>query len=134
MTRLITWIYPSEDHTEPETSTFEQRLTERYSKAAATIGFDFRVIGAGDLVPSCQGKPVLRYRGEDLLAMRQCFIVEDKSMTAQGRQTMRAIYRTIYNSDSVLLNRSFAQADFLERDKLALLQHAGNTCCLKRCP
>jgi glutathione synthase/RimK-type ligase-like ATP-grasp enzyme len=66
----------------------------------------------------------MRYRGENLLETRQCYIAEDLSMDPQGLQHMRAIYRTIRASDSVLLNRSISGPDYLERDKLALLQHA----------
>lgn len=124
MTGLITWIYQSGDYTAEAAERFEKNLTEKYSAVAAPRGFDFRVIGAADLIPASLGKPVLRYRGTDLLAQRQCFIVGDKSLEPQGLEAMRAIYRTIEASDSVLLNRSISGPDYLERDKLALAQHA----------
>ncbi|MCC3650549.1 hypothetical protein LIX60_03345 [Streptomyces sp. S07_1.15] len=121
---LITWIYQAEDLDPGQTVEFEKSLYERYSAAAATIDFDFRVLRAGELIPSCLEKPVLRYQGTDLLGRRQCFIVEDQSQDPQGLQGLRAIYRTIQASDSVLLNRTLSGPDYLERDKLALLQHA----------
>lgn len=121
---LITWIYQAEDLDPGQIADFEKSLHERYSAAAATIDFDFRVLRAGELIPSCLEKPVLRHRGTDILEQRQCFIVEDQSQDPQGLQGLRAIYRTIQASDSVLLNRTMAGPDYLERDKLALLQHA----------
>lgn len=124
MNTTITWIYQSGDYTAEAAEKFENGLVERYSGVAAPRGFDFRVIGAAEIIPSCLGKPVLRYRGEDLLSERQCFIVGDKSLEPQGMEAMRAIYRTIQASDSTLLNRSISGPDYLERDKLALLQHA----------
>lgn len=124
MNGLITWIYQSEDSDPTEVERFEESITRRYSALSEPRGFDFRVIRATELIPSCAGKPVLRYRGEDLLEHRQCYIVEDMSTDPQGLHALRAVYRTIAASDSVLLNRSFDGPDYLERDKLALLQHA----------
>ncbi|GAB2806490.1 ATP-grasp domain-containing protein [Streptomyces daliensis] len=124
MRKTITWIYQSGDYTASAAARFEKGLTEKYSAVAEPRGFDFRVIGAAELIPSCLGKPVLRHRGEDLLAQRQCFIVGDKSLDPQALAAMRAVYRTIEASDSVLLNRAISGPDYLERDKLSLLQHA----------
>ncbi|WP_329200226.1 MULTISPECIES: ATP-grasp domain-containing protein [unclassified Streptomyces] len=122
--QLITWIYHSEDYDPGEVDGFEESITRRYSALGAPRGFDFRVISATELIPSCVGKPALRHRGKDLLEQRQCYIVEDMSTDSQGTHALRAIYRTIAASDSVLLNRSFTGPDYLERDKLALIQHA----------
>jgi glutathione synthase/RimK-type ligase-like ATP-grasp enzyme len=105
---------------------FEKSITRRYSEVSATIGFEFRTVRASEIVASCLGKPVLRYRGTDLLSRRQCFIVEDLSVAPQGLAAMRAIYRTVEASSSILLNRSFTGQSYLEVDKLALLQHASN--------
>ncbi|MFE7097365.1 ATP-grasp domain-containing protein [Streptomyces erythrochromogenes] len=124
MNQLITWIYHSEDYDPYEVARFEQSITTRYSALARPHGLDFRVISATELVPSCVGRPVLRYRGADLLSQKQCYIVEDMSTDPQGAQALRAVYRTIAASDSVLLNRSFNGPDYLERDKLALIQYA----------
>lgn len=103
---------------------FENSITERYRVFAAPYGLNFRIIRAGELVPACLGKPVLWHRGEDLLSRPQCFIVEDMSQDPQAGQALRAIYRTIYASGCVLLNRAIKGPDFLERDKLAILQYA----------
>ncbi|MFE2169866.1 RimK family alpha-L-glutamate ligase [Streptomyces sp. NPDC059447] len=126
MHQRITWIYDSEDYDPDEVERFEQSITQRYSALAGPRGFDFRVISATELIPSCVGTPALRYRGTDLLEERQCYIVEDMSTDAQGTQALRAVYRTIAASDSVLLNRSFDGPDYLERDKLALIQYAAS--------
>ncbi|WP_078873904.1 hypothetical protein [Streptomyces sp. NRRL S-1868] len=50
---LITWIYQAEDLDPGQIADFEKSLHERYSAAAATIDFDFRVLRAGELIPSC---------------------------------------------------------------------------------
>ncbi|TLQ42965.1 ATP-grasp domain-containing protein [Streptomyces marianii] len=125
MNPMITWIYESEDADPTEVEAFERSITQRYSVLSRPRGLDFRVIRAAELVPSSVGRPVLRYRGEDLLEQRQCYIVEDMATQPQGGQALRAIYRTVQASSSVLLNRSFDGPDYLERDKLAQLQHAG---------
>ncbi|MER7767944.1 hypothetical protein [Kitasatospora sp. NPDC096140] len=124
MNPVISWIYQSEDSDPAEVEAFEESITRRYSVLSQPRGFDFRVIRATELVPSCVGRPVLRHGGEDLLEQRQCFIVEDMATDPQGLQALRAVYRTIEASGSVLLNRSFDGPDYLERDKLAQLQHA----------
>ncbi|WP_185921643.1 RimK family alpha-L-glutamate ligase [Streptomyces sp. WAC06614] len=121
---MITWIYEAEDTDPTQIEAFEESITRRYSVLSRPRGLDFRVIRAADLVPSSLDGPVLRYRGEDLLEQRQCFIVEDMAVAPQGVQALRAVYRTIRASGSVLLNRSFDGPDYLERDKLAQLQHA----------
>ncbi|WP_370121721.1 RimK family alpha-L-glutamate ligase [Streptacidiphilus sp. MAP12-33] len=121
---MINWIYQDDDLEFDEVLRFEKSLSERYLPLARRIGFDFRLLRAGEITVSCLDGPVMRYRGEDLLATRQCYIAEDISMAPQGLQHMRAIYRTIEASDSVLLNRSISGPDYLERDKLALLQYA----------
>ncbi|MFF4806187.1 RimK family alpha-L-glutamate ligase [Streptomyces sp. NPDC001351] len=126
MAGIINWIYQEDDLEFDEVLRFEESLSKRYLPLAQKIGFDFRLIRAGEIMLSCVGKPVMRYGGEDLLETRQCYIAEDISMEPQGLQHMRAIYRTIHASDSVLLNRSISGPDYLERDKLALLQHAAN--------
>jgi glutathione synthase/RimK-type ligase-like ATP-grasp enzyme len=124
MTDLITWIYAADDIEPAASENFENSITERYRVFAAPYGLDFRVIRAGELVPACLGRPVLWYRGEDLLSRPQCFIVEDASKDPQAVQALRAIYRTIHASGCVLLNRAIQGPDFLERDKLAILQYA----------
>ncbi|WP_240678486.1 ATP-grasp domain-containing protein [Streptomyces griseoviridis] len=121
---MINWIYQADDREHDSALQFEESLSKRYLPLAQKAGFDFRILQAGEIITSCLGGPVLRYRGEDLLSTRQCYIAEDLSRRPQGLQHMRAIYRTIYSSDSVLLNRSISGPDYLERDKLALLQHA----------
>lgn len=124
---LITWVYQDDDMPEAAAAAFEDSITRRYSEVSATIGFEFRTVRASEIVASClEGKPVLRYRGTDLLSRRQCFIVEDLSVEPQGLAAMRAIYRSVESSSSVLLNRSFAGQSYLEVDKLALLQHAAS--------
>ncbi len=126
MSGVINWIYQEDDLEFEEALRFEESITGRYVPLAHKAGLDFRVLRAGEIMASCLDGPVLRYRGEDLLATRQCYIAEDLSMEPQGLQHMRAIYRTLHASDSVLLNRSITGPDYLERDKLALLQHAAN--------
>src|SRR6185437_15656517 len=121
-----TWIYSADDMPPAECESFENSITERYRVFAAPYGLDFRVIRAGELIPACLGRPVLWYRGADLLSRPQCFIVEDMSKDPQGAQALRAIYRTIHASSCVLLNRAIKGPDFLERDKLAILQYAAN--------
>ncbi|MET8541861.1 hypothetical protein ABZW03_14570 [Kitasatospora sp. NPDC004799] len=124
MNGVINWIYQDDDLEFEDALRFEESITRRYLPLAKRADFDFRPLRAGEITVSCLDGPVLRYRGENLLETRQCYIVEDLSMEPQGLQHMRSIYRTIRGSDSVLLNRSISGPDYLERDKLALLQHA----------
>ncbi len=124
MNGLITWIYQADDLEQAEAERFEQSITERYTELASGYGFTFRVIRAGERIPACLGRPVLRYRGQDLLREPQCFIVEDASKDPQAVQALRAIYRTIQASDCVLLNRSISGPECLEHDKLAIIQFA----------
>ncbi|MFD8673970.1 RimK family alpha-L-glutamate ligase [Streptomyces seoulensis] len=124
MVAQVTWIYQSDDIDPAAVAGFEQSITKRYAAVSESRGFKFRAVNASELVPLCLGKPVLRYQGQDLLSQKQCFIVEDTSPDSQSHQALQAIYRTIAMSDSVLLNRSFDGPDYLERDKLGILQYA----------
>jgi ribosomal protein S6--L-glutamate ligase len=124
MRGLITWIHPHDDMEPAVAESFEQSITERYTELASPYGLDFRIIRAAELTPACLGRPVLWYRGDDLLDQPQCFIVEDASKDPQTAQALRAIYRTVHASDNVLLNRAIQGPDFLERDKLAISQFA----------
>lgn len=124
MNEAITWIYQAEDMDPAEVADFEHSITSRYVALAEPRGFDFRTLPATELIASCVDGPVLRHGEENLLDRRQCFIVEDASTSPQGTRALRSIYRTVQASDSVLLNRSFTGADYLERDKLAMQLHA----------
>jgi ribosomal protein S6--L-glutamate ligase len=99
-------------------------MEELYVTAAKRHGIDYRYVEAAELIPACVGGPRLWYRGEDLLARPQCFIVSTSSWNAQATELLRAIYQTVAASDSVLLNGGIGGSEMLEHDKLAILHHA----------
>ncbi|GAA4239883.1 hypothetical protein GCM10022254_62430 [Actinomadura meridiana] len=124
MSGVITWIYEAETVDPGEIEEFEQSIVERYARLSRPRNLDFRLIRASELIALCTDRPVLRYRGDDLLADPQCFIVEDMGTDPHSSHAAQAVYRTIHASDSVLLNRSMSGPDYLERDKLAFAQVA----------
>ena len=124
MKDVVTWIHEAENMDPGEVETFERSIVERYSRLSRPRDLDFRIVRVADLIASCTDRPVLRYRGENLLTRRQCFIVEDTGTDPQALHAVQAVYRTIHASDSILLNRAISGPDYLERDKLAFAQFA----------
>ncbi|MDG4795129.1 hypothetical protein [Micromonospora sp. WMMD1082] len=104
------------------------RATEHFfaasSEAAKRAGFEFRAIPVNELSPSCVGQPQLWHRGKDLLRTRQFFQVDDFSWDPQTAHHLKAVCRTVRESDSILLNHSFVEAEHLTTDKLAIAQRA----------
>lgn len=120
----VTWIYQSADYSETAAADFVHDISRRYSALATPRGFAFEMIGAAEILVAAAPYPQLCYRGTDLLAERRAFIVGDKALTPQGQAHMQAVYRAIDISPAVLLNRSFKNSDYLERDKLAFAAYA----------
>lgn len=122
--RVLTWICHPDDLAPDYLAAVEEDMTREYSAAAERNGFSFRFVPANELVPTVVGKPRLWYRGEDLLERRDCYLVDDVSADPQAAHFLRAIYRTVHASDSVVLNRALQGPECLERDKLAMVLRA----------
>lgn len=122
--RVLTWITVQDDFEPVYIAGVAAKMETLYGAPAARHGFKVRFVEAAELVPACVDGPRLWYRGEDLLAQRQCFIVSTSSWNAQATETLRAIYETVAASDSVLLNGGIGGSDALEHDKLAILHRA----------
>ncbi|MEV6421691.1 hypothetical protein [Streptomyces sp. NPDC051662] len=107
---------------------FADRVLKRESPALAgaaeRAGFAVRFIPVDELIPASADRPRLWYQGQDLLSTRQCFQVDDFSWDPQTSHFLKAIYRTVQESDSLLLNRSMDGPDYLATDKLAIAQRA----------
>lgn len=122
--RVLTFITVQDDFEPKYIAGVAAKMKALYGPAAARHGIDYRFVEAAELVPACVDGPRLWYRGEDLLARRQCFIVSTSSWNAQATELLRAIYQTVAASDSVLLNGGIGGSEALEHDKLAILHHA----------
>jgi glutathione synthase/RimK-type ligase-like ATP-grasp enzyme len=123
---VLTWICHPDDLAPDYVAAIEADMTRQYSAAAERNGFRFRFLPANELVPVVAQRPRLLHRGEDLLARRHCYIVDDVSADPQATQFLRGIYRTVDASDSVLLNRALDGPECLERDKLAMVLRAAD--------
>ncbi len=122
---MVTWIANPDDLHPDFLVGIERKMTEIWEEQAARFGWRFRFIMATEVVPGCtDGRPRLWHRGEDLLATRQCYIVDDVAADGQAAHFLEGVYRTVEASDSVLLNRALAAPDHLERDKLSMVQWA----------
>lgn len=122
--RVLTFIVIQDDFEPTYIAGAAAKAEAMYAAAAARHGITYRTVEAAELVPACVGGPRLWYRGEDLLAQRQCFMVTTSSWNAQATEVLRAIYETVAASDSVLLNGGIGGAKALEHDKLAILHRA----------
>ncbi len=123
---VLTFITVQDDFEPRYIAGVAAQIEALYGAAAARHGIRYRTVEAAELVPGCVDGPRLWYRGEDLLAQRQCFIVSTSSWNAQAAEHLRAIYQTVGASDSVLLNGGIGGSEALEHDKLAILHHAAS--------
>ncbi|QHC23603.1 ATP-grasp domain-containing protein [Streptomyces sp. GS7] len=123
---VLTWICHPDDLTPDYAAAIEADMTKEYTAAAERNGFTFRFLPANELVPVVADRPRLLHRGEDLLARRHCYLVDDVSADPQAAHFLRALYRTVDASDSVLLNRALRGPECLERDKLAMMLRAAS--------
>jgi ribosomal protein S6--L-glutamate ligase len=123
---FVTLIYRPHDFEPGYAEEAMARIGPVYSEAAARAGFVFRVIPVSEVLPACPDRPRLWFRGEDLLSTRQCFQVDDFSLNPQAAHFLKAVYRTILASDSVLLNRSVGAPHDLVTDKLAMICRASS--------
>jgi hypothetical protein len=122
--KAVNLIYRPDDFLPGLADTMLQRKMPTLSGAAERAGFTLRLIPVHELIPTSADGPSLWYRGEDLLRTRQCFQVDDFSWDPQASHFLKAVYRTVRGSDSLLLNRSMDGPDYLATDKLAIAQHA----------
>ena len=122
--RVLTFITVQDDFEPKYITAVADKLEALVGSAAARNGIEYRFAEAAELIPACVNGPQLWYRGEDLLARPQCFIVSTSSWNAQATETLRAIYQTVAASDSILLNGGIRGNEALEHDKLAILHHA----------
>jgi ribosomal protein S6--L-glutamate ligase len=121
---LVTLIYRPDDFEPKYVEAAKAAFMPIYSQPAARAGFRYRAIPLNELVPASSEKPRLWFEGRDLLETRQCFQVDDFSWDPQTAHFLKAVCRTIEESDSVLLNRSVGVAEHLGTDKLAISQRA----------
>lgn len=122
--KLLTWIVQPEDFDPKFVTEIDAKLTKLFGEMAERANVSFRFVNAHDLVPLCDVKPRLLHGDEDLLEVSQCFLVDESSWNAQASSFLKVIYRTIVASGAVLLNRSIKGPDYLEYDKLAMMQRA----------
>ncbi|MBX7268880.1 hypothetical protein KIF24_24530 [Micromonospora sp. Llam7] len=120
----LTVIYRTDDFDPDYLTKATNHFFAASSEAATRAGFRFRAIPINELSPSCVGQPQLWRHGENLLRTRQLFQVDDFSWDPQTAHHLKAVCRTVRESDSVLLNRSFTDAEYLSTDKLAITQRA----------
>ncbi|GIJ12729.1 RimK family alpha-L-glutamate ligase [Micromonospora andamanensis] len=120
----LTVIYRTDDFGPDYLTEATSHFFAASTEAATRAGFRLRAIPINELSPSCVGQPQLWHHREDLLRTRQLFQVDDFSWDPQAAHHLKAVCRTVQESDSVLLNRSFTDADYLSTDKLAITQRA----------
>lgn len=120
----VNLVYRPDDFLPGLADAMLQRKMPTLAGAAERAGYTVRLIPVHELIPASAGGPSLWYRGEDLLRTRQCFQVDDFSWDPQTSQFLKAVYRTVHGSDSLLLNRSMDGPDHLATDKLSIAQHA----------
>jgi ribosomal protein S6--L-glutamate ligase len=120
---MVNLVYRPDDF-EPGFLTSATTAFEVYAAAANRANLAFQAIPIGDLVPGCSDRPHLWYGEEDLLQTRQCWQIDDFSLDPQTAHHLKAVARTIRDSDSILLNRSVGAPEHLVVDKLSIIQHA----------
>lgn len=121
---ILTFVYRPDDFDPDYVSEAQPEAMESYGAYAERAGFMFRMVPVNELQPTCVDRPRLWWRGEDLLATRQCFQIDDFSWDPQASHFLAAVRRTIEASDSVLLNDSFTGPPHLVTDKLSIAQRA----------
>lgn len=122
--KTVNLIYRPDDFLPGLADTMLKRKNPSLAGAAERAGFALRFIPVQELIPASADRPRLWHQGEDLLSTRQCFQVDDFSWDPQASHFLKAVYRTIQESDSLLLNRSMDGPEYLATDKLAIAQHA----------
>ncbi len=123
--RTVSFVHHPDDFPDAWLRGKERKLLDLYLPAAEKSGLGFEFVPARELVPAVGRRPHL-YRAErDLLEERGCFLLEQTSADPQAAQFLGAIYEVVAASDSVLVNRTTTDLEFLERDKLAIADRAG---------
>ncbi len=121
---FVTLIYRPDDFSPGHLSATLERISDVYRPFADNAGLKFRSIPIDELVPACTDRPHLWWRGEDLLDTRQCYQVDEFSWDPQTAHYLHAVYRTIEQSDSVLLGRTFDGPTHVVTDKLSIMHRA----------
>lgn len=121
---ILTFVYRPDDFDPDFVAVAQPRTAAAYGEYAELAGFTFRMVPVNELLPTCVDRPRLWWRGEDLLATRQCFQVDDFSWDPQASHYLAAVRHTVEASDSVLLNGFFTGPPHLVTDKLAMVQRA----------
>ena len=124
LVKTVNLVYRPDDFLPGLADKILNRKKPTLAGAAERAGFTLRLIPVHELVPASTDRPTLWYQDEDLLSTRQCFQVDDFSWDPQASHFLKAIYRTIQESDSLLLNRSMDGPEYLATDKLAIAQRA----------
>ncbi|MEV8333894.1 ATP-grasp domain-containing protein [Streptomyces niveus] len=122
----VNCVYRPDDFLPGVADEILKRKSPGLAGAADRAGFALRFIPVQELIPASDDRPRLWHQGEDLLSTRQCYQVDDFSWDPQASHVLKAVYRTIQESDSLLLNRSMDGPEYLATDKLAIAQHAAS--------
>ncbi|MER7862381.1 hypothetical protein ABTX61_25005 [Amycolatopsis japonica] len=120
----MTLIYRPDDFSPGHISATLERISSIYRPFADDVGLSFRCIPIDELIPACTDRPHLWWKGEDLLDTRQCYQVDEFSWDPQTAHYLHAVYRTVEQSDSVLLGRTFEGPTHVVTDKLSIIQRA----------
>jgi hypothetical protein len=122
--RELVHIHASEDMPHDAAVSGEEQAWADATPVAQRFGLSVRRIAAHHLVPMTGAMPRLMMGSQDLLAEARCFTVSRACAHPATARFMQAIYETILDSDSLLLNDSIVASDALERDKMAMACHA----------
>lgn len=127
LVRELVHIYDPEGAPRDEVKKGEQEARVDIMPVAKRYGMSLRLVAAHDLVPVTGAQPRLMLGAEDLLSPPRCITVSRSCANPAGARFLQAIYETVLDSDSVLLNDSISRSDALERDKVAIACHAAKT-------
>ncbi|WP_330351742.1 ATP-grasp domain-containing protein [Streptomyces sp. NBC_00582] len=122
--KTVNLVYRPDDFLPGLADEILERKNPALAGAAERAGFGLRFIPVHELTPASDDRPRLWWHGEDLLSTRQCFQVDDFSWDPQTSHFLKAIYRTVQESDSLLLNRTMDGPEYLATDKLSIAQRA----------
>ncbi len=120
----VNMVYRPDDFEPVGLATTIAALKPKYVDVALRSGFGFRFVPVNELTPAATDRPHLWWRGVDLLALPQCFQVDEFSTNPQTADFLSAVRRTVAASDSVLLNDSFIGPPHLTSDKIAMAHRA----------
>lgn len=124
--RIVTFIHQPDDFLNSSIAQVEEKMLRDYQPTALNYDLKYEFLPARDVIAAVDSKngPALFHNGINLLDRRRSFIVEHASSNPQADRYLRAIYECISASDSILLNRTTKTRDFIERDKIAIVNYA----------